>query len=112
MRSAPGRVSFIVCPFLTSLAYDDIKDQAQEAIQSYHTRISRPTVPARSANYQIHSRPTYQKIPEDPEYLKCGGALKPFQLTGLNWLAYLWCKGGHGGMLADEVSMLLTYNTN
>ncbi|GMK59395.1 hypothetical protein CspeluHIS016_0800010, partial [Cutaneotrichosporon spelunceum] len=86
-------------------SYDEIKDQAQEAITEYHERMARPTVPARSISYPIHSRPTYQKISEDPEYLQNCGQLKPFQLTGLNWLAYLWCKGGHGGMLADEMGL-------
>lgn len=85
--------------------YDDIKDQAQAAIAEYHARMARSTVPARSQNYPVHARPAYQKVAEDPDYLKCGGALKPFQLTGLNWLAYLWCKGGHGGMLADEMGL-------
>ncbi|KAL1413280.1 ATP-dependent DNA helicase Hrp3 [Vanrija albida] len=85
--------------------YDDIKDQAQEAIAAFHAREARPTVPARSASYPVHGRPAYQKIAEDPEYLHVGGALKPFQLTGLNWLAYRWSQGGHGAMLADEMGL-------
>lgn len=104
MLNALGKVSAVVTHALT-IAYDEIKDQAQDAIQAYHERMARPTVPAKTQFYPIHNRPTYQKIAEDPEYLKCGGALKPFQLTGLNWLAYLWCKGGHGGMLADEMGL-------
>lgn len=84
--------------------WDEIKDQAQDAIAAYQTRMARSTVPARSIAYPSHARPAYQKIAEDPDYLKPCGELKPFQLTGLNWLAYLWCQGGQGGMLADEVS--------
>lgn len=34
--------------------------------------------------------------------------MKPFQLTGLNWLAYLWTKG-ENGILADEVSLLYPF---
>lgn len=55
-----------------------------------------------SKNYGA-TRPKYERITEDPDYLKCGGALKEFQLTGLNWLAYLWSKN-QNGILADEVS--------
>lgn len=84
--------------------YDEIKDGAQAAIEEFHTRQQRTTVPARSVPYGIHARPAYTKINEDPEYLLGnGGALKPFQLTGLNWLAYVWSKG-ENGILADEVS--------
>lgn len=85
--------------------YDEIKDGAQAAIEEFHLRQRRTTVPARSIPYPIHARPTYQKINEDPAYLASGGALKPFQLTGLNWLAYVWSKG-ENGILADEVSFV------
>jgi len=85
--------------------YDEIKDGAQAAIEEFHTRQQRTTVPARSIPYAIHARPAYTKINEDPEYLLGnGGALKPFQLTGLNWLAYVWSKG-ENGILADEVGL-------
>jgi chromodomain-helicase-DNA-binding protein 1 len=41
----------------------------------------------------------------DPEYIAVtGGALKDFQLTGLNWLAFLWSKGDNG-ILADEMGL-------
>ena len=93
-------------PVLTSTAYDEIRQGAQAAIDAFHERQARNTVPARSIPYAIHSRPTYQKIPEDPDYIKVGGELKPFQLTGLNWLAYSWSKG-ENGILADEVSVSL-----
>jgi chromodomain-helicase-DNA-binding protein 1 len=84
-------------------AYDEIRQGAQQAIDSFHERQARNTVPARSIPYAIHARPTYQKINEDPDYIKVGGELKPFQLTGLNWLAYSWTQG-ENGILADEVS--------
>ncbi|WWC72124.1 uncharacterized protein I206_106084 [Kwoniella pini CBS 10737] len=87
-------------------SYDEMKEcpGALSSIEDFHKRSSRNTVPAQSANYGINNRPVYQKIPEDPDYLKCGGALKPFQLTGLNWLAYLWTKG-ENGILADEMGL-------
>ncbi len=40
---------------------------------------------------------------KDPEYIaNTGGELKDFQLTGLNWLAFLW-SNGENGILADEM---------
>lgn len=38
-----------------------------------------------------------------PDYIDVGGELKDFQITGLNWLAYLWCRH-ENGILADEVN--------
>lgn len=87
-------------------AYDEIREGAQEAINNFHARQARTTVPARSIPYDINARPTFQKITEDPPYLTEGGQLKPFQLTGLNWLAYLWSQG-ENGILADEVCVML-----
>ena len=86
-----------------SVAYEEIKEGAQVAIDEFHARQARTTTPARSIPYALNARPTYQKINEDPDYIKPGGELKPFQLTGLNWLAYLWGQG-ENGILADEVS--------
>lgn len=84
---------------------------AKEGIEEFHQRQARTTIPARSISYGIDNRPTYQKIPENPPYLACGGALKPFQLTGLNWLAYVWSKG-ENGILADEVSVSSLHRFN
>jgi chromodomain-helicase-DNA-binding protein 1 len=80
--------------------YDDISD-AQEEINAYHARVSRTTLPARSTNYS-QGRPAFTKIEEQPSYLN--GTLKPFQLTGLNWLSYLWSKN-ENGILADEMGL-------
>ncbi|KAL7419150.1 ATP-dependent DNA helicase Hrp3 [Cryptotrichosporon argae] len=107
------RISMFLCKWTnlhyadcTWETYDDIKDQAQEAIAEFHAREARTTIPARSAPMPGGSRPAYQRITEDPDYLKSGGGvLKPFQLTGLNWMAYRWCQGGQGAMLADEMGL-------
>lgn len=80
--------------------YEDIPT-AQAAINEYHDRVSKTTTPARSAPYSVN-RPAFEKIEVDPPYL--GGTLKPFQLTGLNWLSYLWSKG-ENGILADEMGL-------
>ncbi|OCF38014.1 chromodomain-helicase-DNA-binding protein 1 [Kwoniella heveanensis BCC8398] len=108
-----GRVTLFFCKWnnlqyadCTWETYDEVKEcqGALAAIEDFHKRTARTTVPAQSASYAINNRPAYQKIPEDPDYLKCGGALKPFQLTGLNWLAYLWSQG-ENGILADEMGL-------
>jgi chromodomain-helicase-DNA-binding protein 1 len=96
---ALGNVSIALYKLMS--VYEEIPEAA-EAIAAYHAREARTQIPARSANYG-NNRPAYEKIEKDPDYLTCGGALKPFQLTGLNWLAYLWSKG-ENGILADEVS--------
>ncbi|EIW67175.1 hypothetical protein TREMEDRAFT_69728 [Tremella mesenterica DSM 1558] len=105
------RVSLFFCKWTnlqyaesTWETYEEIRETAQSAIDEFHARQSRTTLPARSAAYALTNRPAYQKITEDPPYLKDHGELKPFQLTGLNWLAYLWCKG-ENGILADEMGL-------
>ncbi|WVN87533.1 uncharacterized protein L203_102716 [Cryptococcus depauperatus CBS 7841] len=86
--------------------YEEILDcqGAKEAIEDFHQRQAKTTTPANSINYGIHNRPAYHKISENPPYLASGGALKPFQVTGLNWLAYVWSQG-ENGILADEMGL-------
>ena len=55
--------------------------------------------------YARNQRPSFTKIASDPDYIRAtGGELKDFQLTGLNWLAYIWSKG-ENGILADEMGL-------
>lgn len=76
-------------------------------IDQYLRREGSGSVPWRSAQYPIDARPEFTKITQDPEYIKkTGGELKDFQLTGLNWLTYLWSRG-ENGILADEVCRVL-----
>ena len=115
MPSVPGNVStncLETMSFLIMLfaVWDDIKDIAADAIKEFHLRQHRDTIPSRSIPYALNARPTYVKINEDPPYLRAGGELKPFQLTGLNWLAYLWSKG-ENGILADEASSSTRHRT-
>jgi chromodomain-helicase-DNA-binding protein 1 len=81
--------------------HDSIQDRASEAIDSYIERSSSPHLPHKSANYS-RGRPSFVKLNAEPDYIKVGGTLKDFQVTGLNWLAYLWSRG-ENGILADEV---------
>ena len=84
---------------------DEIRPIAKDEIDAFRTKEVEGKFPFKSASYPKHSRPTFKKITEDPPYIaETGGELKDFQLTGLNWLAYLWCKG-ENGILADEMGL-------
>ena len=84
---------------------DDIRPIAKEQIDAFRQREVEAKFPFKSTVYPRHSRPPFEKITEDPSYLTdTGGQLKDFQLTGLNWLAYLWSKG-ENGILADEMGL-------
>jgi len=103
----------------TSLNYEhctwevqkDVNPIAKEQITAYRQREAEGKFPYKSVPYGRHGRPTFQKIDKDPEYISAtGGELKDFQLTGLNWLAYLWSQG-ENGILADEMGLGKTVQT-
>lgn len=84
---------------------DEIRPLAKEQIDAFRLREAEAKFPFKSIVYPRHSRPAFEKITEDPPYIVAtGGELKDFQLTGLNWLAYLWSKG-ENGILADEMGL-------
>ena len=83
----------------------DVNPTAKEEIEAYRIREAEGKFPYKSVSYSKNGRPTFQKIDKDPDYIVAtGGELKDFQLTGLNWLAYLWSKG-ENGILADEMGL-------
>lgn len=84
---------------------DTIRGEARAQIDEFRHREAEAHFPYKSAAYSRNNRPKFHKITEDPEYVgQNGGELKDFQLTGLNWLAYLWTKG-ENGILADEMGL-------
>ena len=84
---------------------EEIRPIAREQLEAYRQREAEAKFPYKSVAYARTQRPAFEKITEDPEYItKTGGELKDFQLTGLNWLAYLWSKG-ENGILADEMGL-------
>ena len=94
----------------------DVETAAHEKISQFNRREKDARFPYRSQNYPRDRRPEFVKITKDPDYIsRTGGELKDFQLTGLNWLAYLWCKG-ENGILADEMGLgkvsLCTWNSS
>lgn len=89
----------------------DVNPIAMEQIKSYRQREAEGKFPYKSASYAKNGRPPFKKIDRDPPYIEAtGGELKDFQLTGLNWLAYLWSKG-ENGILADEMGLGKTVQT-
>ncbi|SAM81827.1 probable CHD1-transcriptional regulator [Ustilago bromivora] len=89
-------------------AEQEIKHIAQHAIAAYLARSSSLTLPWRSQNFS-QGRPKYTRMTEQPAYIN-SGTLKDFQMTGLNWLAYLWSKN-ENGILADEMGLGKTVQT-
>nr|CDI57192.1 probable CHD1-transcriptional regulator [Melanopsichium pennsylvanicum 4] len=89
-------------------AEEEIKEIAQTAITAYLERSASTTVPWRSQNFS-QGRPKYTRMTEQPAYISAG-TLKDFQMTGLNWLAYLWSKN-ENGILADEMGLGKTVQT-
>lgn len=90
---------------------EEIRPIAKEQLEDYRHREAEAKFPYKSVAYARNQRPPFEKITEDPEYIvKTGGQLKDFQLTGLNWLAYLWSKG-ENGILADEMGLGKTVQT-
>jgi chromodomain-helicase-DNA-binding protein 1 len=84
---------------------DEIRPIGKEVIEAYRQREAEAKFPYKSVVYPKGQRPKFVKIEKDPEYVQAtGGELKDFQLTGLNWLAYVWSKG-ENGILADEMGL-------
>ncbi|GAC71213.1 V-SNARE [Moesziomyces antarcticus T-34] len=89
-------------------AEEEIKELAHDAIAAYLARSTSTLVPWRSQNFS-QGRPKYTRMTEQPAYISAG-TLKDFQMTGLNWLAYLWSKN-ENGILADEMGLGKTVQT-
>jgi chromodomain-helicase-DNA-binding protein 1 len=87
----------------------DVVRIASPEIKAYEEREASGLFPYRSQPYPKDRRPKPVVFREDPEYIKVlGGELKDFQLTGLNWLAYIW-SNGINGILADEMGLGKTW---
>lgn len=83
----------------------DVKPIAQAQIEAYRQREAEAKFPYKSVSYSRTNRPHFSRILQDPDYIQAtGGELKDFQLTGLNWLAYVWSNGDNG-ILADEMGL-------
>ncbi|SCU87394.1 LAFA_0E06458g1_1 [Lachancea sp. 'fantastica'] len=81
---------------------------APEQVKHFQSRINSKILPQHSSNYGSQ-RPRFEKLNEQPSFVK-GGELRDFQLTGINWMAFLWSKNDNG-ILADEMGLGKTVQT-
>ncbi|ORY75470.1 chromo domain protein 1 [Protomyces lactucae-debilis] len=87
----------------------DLKDEGQPFVDAYLDRASSAIAPSLSQAYTATNRPKFKKLEKQPSYIT-GGELRDFQLTGVNWMAYLWSKN-ENGILADEMGLGKTVQT-
>ncbi|CEP63303.1 chromatin-remodeling ATPase CHD1 LALA0_S07e07074g [Lachancea lanzarotensis] len=81
---------------------------APEQVKHFQNRINSKILPQHSSTYGSQ-RPRFEKLSEQPSFVK-GGELRDFQLTGINWMAFLWSKNDNG-ILADEMGLGKTVQT-
>ncbi|KAF2761720.1 chromodomain helicase [Pseudovirgaria hyperparasitica] len=85
-----------------------ISELSQKEIDRYLDRSSQLPVSKKSES-AVATRKPHQTIKTQPDYIK-HGELREFQLRGINFLAYHWCKGNNV-ILADEMGLGKTVQT-
>lgn len=86
----------------------EIAEIAPLQVELFQSRANSKILPQYSANYGSH-RPRFEKLLAQPMFIK-NGELRDFQLTGLNWMAFLWSRN-ENGILADEMGLGKTVQT-
>lgn len=87
----------------------EIVKMAPEQVKEFQNRTNSKIMPQNSSNYPANQRPKFEKLDAQPSFIK-GGELRDFQLTGINWMAFLWSKNDNG-ILADEMGLGKTVQT-
>lgn len=85
-----------------------IAKMAPKEVDQFQARINSKISPSHSASYGSQ-RPRFEKLTQQPSFVK-NGELRDFQLTGLNWMAFLWSRN-ENGILADEMGLGKTVQT-
>jgi len=85
-----------------------ISEIAQTEIDRYLDRTSKLPVSDKHES-NPNTRSSFKKITEQPSYIK-NGTLREFQVHGLNFLAFNWCKSKNV-ILADEMGLGKTVQT-
>lgn len=88
---------------------EEIAQIAPDQVKKYQQRSNSKILPSLSANYPQSQRPRFEKLFKQPVFIK-NGELRDFQLTGLNWMAFLWSRN-ENGILADEMGLGKTVQT-
>lgn len=86
----------------------EIAPIAPKQVKNFQHRQNSKILPANSASYGSN-RPKFEKLTSQPAFIK-NGELRDFQLTGLNWMAFLWSRD-ENGILADEMGLGKTVQT-
>lgn len=86
----------------------EIAKIAPDPVKHFQSRQNSKILPQYSSNY-TSERPRFEKLSVQPPFIK-GGELRDFQLTGINWMAFLWSKNDNG-ILADEMGLGKTVQT-
>lgn len=86
----------------------DIVKLAPDEVKHFQNRTNSKILPQYSSNYS-QERPRFEKLNTQPPFIR-NGELRDFQLTGINWMAFLWSKGDNG-ILADEMGLGKTVQT-
>ena len=90
---------------------DEILEIAPELVEKYQHRQNSRISPQHSVNYGTGHRPKFTKLSAQPEYVGNDVLqLRDFQLTGINWMAFLWSRH-ESGILADEMGLGKTVQT-
>lgn len=87
---------------------NEIAKLAPEQVRHFQNRSNSKILPQYSSNYGSQ-RPRFEKLNAQPTFIK-NGELRDFQLTGINWMAFLWSKNDNG-ILADEMGLGKTVQT-
>ncbi|KXL48029.1 hypothetical protein M433DRAFT_63456 [Acidomyces richmondensis BFW] len=85
-----------------------VSELAQNEIDKFLDR-SRNQPSSNSKEADLKSRSEYKPFRQQPSYIK-GGELREFQIHGVNFLGYHWCKGNNV-ILADEMGLGKTVQT-
>ncbi|GAV52497.1 hypothetical protein ZYGR_0AG04880 [Zygosaccharomyces rouxii] len=86
----------------------EIVKLAPEQVKHFQNRTNSKILPQYSSSYSSQ-RPRFEKLSVQPPFIK-NGELRDFQLTGINWMAFLWSKNDNG-ILADEMGLGKTVQT-
>lgn len=87
---------------------NEVAPGAPIQVKNFQNRQNSKILPTQSASYGAN-RPRFEKLTAQPGFIK-GGELRDFQLTGLNWMAFLWSRN-ENGILADEMGLGKTVQT-
>lgn len=88
---------------------DVIAGIAPTQVEAYQNRLNSRISPQYSVSYAPNNRPKFRKMEAQPDFVQ-GGELRDFQITGVNWMAFLWSRN-ENGILADEMGLGKTVQT-